>query len=135
MKIFFNASIRGGRRDLPLYKEIVQELKKYGSVITEHVADETLDVYGETEYTNPEIFEQALKRILEADIIVSEVTTPSLGVGYIIAEGTHQQKKQISLYFGKHADKLSAMVKGNPHLSVFVYHSSEQLQRILKENL
>lgn len=135
MKIFFNASIRGGRRDLPLYKEIVEELKKYGEVITPHVADETLDVYGETQYTNTEIFEQAIKRVFEANIIISEVTTPSLGVGYIIAEGVHQKKKQIALYSGKYTDKLSAMIKGNLGVPIFVYNSNEELQRILKENL
>jgi hypothetical protein len=47
MKIYFAASIRGGRQDAHIYAKIVALLKNYGKVMTEHVGDETLTEGGE----------------------------------------------------------------------------------------
>ena len=41
--IYFAGSIRGGRQDVELYLRIVQQLKIYGHVFTEHVADPDLE--------------------------------------------------------------------------------------------
>jgi hypothetical protein len=38
LKIYFAGSIRGGRDDAALYLRIVEDLKAYGTVLTEHVA-------------------------------------------------------------------------------------------------
>lgn len=37
--IYFCGSIRGGREDAALYRRIIAQLKKYGDVLTEHIAD------------------------------------------------------------------------------------------------
>ena len=37
MKIYFSGSIRGGRQDAELYNQLIEEIKKYGDVLTEHV--------------------------------------------------------------------------------------------------
>ena len=37
--IYFCGSIRGGRDDAPIYKRIIDQLKVYGEVLTEHIAD------------------------------------------------------------------------------------------------
>ena len=37
--IYFCGSIRGGRDDAALYKRIIDRLKQYGEVLTEHVGD------------------------------------------------------------------------------------------------
>ena len=42
-KIYFAGSIRGGRQDADLYLRIVEQLKAYGTVLTEHVASPTVD--------------------------------------------------------------------------------------------
>ena len=41
-KIYFCGSIRGGRDDAQVYQVIVKQLKQYGQVFTEHVADPSL---------------------------------------------------------------------------------------------
>lgn len=40
--IYFCGSIRGGRDDAALYKRIIDQLKQYGDVLTEHIADPNL---------------------------------------------------------------------------------------------
>ncbi len=37
--IYFCGSIRGGRDDAALYRRIIDQLKEYGDVLTEHIAD------------------------------------------------------------------------------------------------
>lgn len=37
--IYFCGSIRGGREDAALYRRIIAQLKEYGDVLTEHIAD------------------------------------------------------------------------------------------------
>ena len=44
--IYFAGSIRAGRQDAGLYAKIVQILKKYGLVLTEHVGDPNLTEAG-----------------------------------------------------------------------------------------
>lgn len=46
MKIYFAGSIRAGREDAHLYARIVAILKKYGTVLTEHVGNPNLSISG-----------------------------------------------------------------------------------------
>ena len=39
MKIYFAGAIRGGREDVARYLEIVERLRQYGAVLTEHIAE------------------------------------------------------------------------------------------------
>ena len=42
MNIYFCGSIRAGRDDAALYTRLIEQLKKYGKVLTEHVGDSAL---------------------------------------------------------------------------------------------
>ena len=48
LRIYFAGSIRGGRDDVQLYVRIIRLLLKYGTVLTEHVADPKLEAVGMT---------------------------------------------------------------------------------------
>lgn len=45
--LYFCGSIRGGREDRALYERIVSRLRRFGTVLTEHVADPELGAQGE----------------------------------------------------------------------------------------
>lgn len=45
--LYFCGSIRGGREDQELYKRTVSRLRRFGTVLTEHVADTELGAQGE----------------------------------------------------------------------------------------
>jgi len=130
IKIFFTGSIRGGRADQPQYADILEILKQLGTVLSGPIADEALSDYGETDITNEEIHNRELEALTKSDLVVAEVTTPSLGVGYIIKEATTLNKKIIALYNGDDTLKLSAMIKGNKNIKVFAYKTPEDLENI-----
>ena len=50
MKIYFAGSIRGGRDDADRYYDIINHLKKYGDVLTEHVGNDALTCSGENTF-------------------------------------------------------------------------------------
>lgn len=43
MKIYFCGSIRAGRQDADLYARLIEQLRAYGTVLTEHVGSKELE--------------------------------------------------------------------------------------------
>lgn len=113
MKIYFAGSIRGGREDAEVYFQIIQYLQKYGQVLTEHLGDKKLTTQGEITVTNEFIHDRDLAWVLEGDVTVAEVSTPSLGVGYEIGRAIEHRKKVLCLYRPQEGKRLSAMIAGS----------------------
>lgn len=131
MNIYFAASIRGGRKYAEDYNTIISQLSMFGKVLTEHIADNELNNQGENKSENY-IYDRDTKWLIESDLIVAEVTQPSLGVGYEIALGEKLNKRVICL-FKKGSGKLSAMIKGNRNIELFEYSSDNDLKTIFKQ--
>ena len=126
MKIYFAGSIRGGRGDKELYFKIINHLQKYGKVLTEHVGNINLTESGENLSDNS-IYKRDMSWISEADVLIAEISTPSIGVGYEIRESERKGKDTICLYKNKSDKKLSAMISGNNNLKIIKYNSLEEV--------
>lgn len=133
MKIYFAGSIRGGRDDQELYFSIINELGKYGTVLTEHIGDKTLTSYGEEIVTDSYIFERDMEWVREADVIVAEVTTPSLGVGYEIGQAQAMNKPICCIYRRIEGKRLSAMIAGNSYPKIFEYSAMKDIAKIFED--
>ena len=133
MKIYFSASIRGGREQVDIYAQIIELLKNYGEVLTEHLGQKSLSSYGQVHITDEEIFERDIAWVDNADVLIAEVTTASLGVGYEIAHAALSKKKILCLYDQPEGKRLSAMINGNKVLMVKDYKTVEDVSEILKE--
>jgi hypothetical protein len=132
MKIYFAGSIRGGRHDFAVYCEIIEQLKAYGEVLTEHVGDALLEAIGESG-SNQEVHDRDLAWLKEADCLVAEVTTPSLGVGYEIAAAIGWDKSILCLFRPGDGRALSAMIAGSRDVTVREYKTTSDLREILAE--
>lgn len=134
MKIYFAASIRGGRNDSEKYFEIVNYLKKYGEVLTEHVGAKNITELGEQNLSAEEIYNRDLKWLEEADIVIGEVSTPSLGVGYEIAKAEKLEKNILCVCQKQKEDKeISAMIKGNNNVVFKEYIDLSELFKIIND--
>ncbi len=133
MKIYFSGSIRGGRDHAEWYDFIVESLKEYGRVNSEFVADKSLTSYGHIDLKDKDIYERDLELIKESEIVIADVTVPSLGVGYEIAYAEKLNKKIFCIYHQIEDKRISAMIAGSPHLKVFPYSTKEEILKILKE--
>ena len=119
MKIYFTASVAGGRKYLEQYQEIVAILKKLGHlVLSEHIAKENLSQ--EEKLAAVEIFRREKRNIDFSDGVVAEVTQPSTGVGSEISYALSHEKPVLALFYKESQNLLSPMIAGNP--SEHLYH-------------
>ena len=130
--IYFAGSIRGGRDDSALYAEIIERLRRFGRVLTEHVGGASLTTEGESGSAR-EIHDRDLGWLKSADSVVAEVTTPSLGVGYEIARATEWGKPVLCLFRRGAGRNLSAMISGCPQVMVREYATVADADGILDE--
>ncbi|NTW14405.1 MAG: nucleoside 2-deoxyribosyltransferase [Candidatus Moranbacteria bacterium] len=135
MKIYFAGSIRGGREDAILYGHLIGMLQAYGEVLTEHVGFASLSVSGEASLSERAIHDRDLGWIAESDIVVAEVTTPSLGVGYEVGRAVEMGKKILCLYRKSEGRSTSAMIEGCPDVIFRRYSSDEEAREIIREVL
>jgi nucleoside 2-deoxyribosyltransferase len=112
MNIYFAASIRAGRALQPTYEAIVHHLKDTGhTVLSEQVASKTI-LAEERDITDRQIYTQDTGMLDRCDVVVAEVTVPSLGVGYEIGYALHQGHRPV-LCLCQAGTPLSAMLTGN----------------------
>ena len=128
MKIYFAGAIRGGREDAKIYEKIIAYLEQKGQVLTEHVGSINLSRKGETSRKDKEIYNRDMEWLHSANIVVAEVTTPSLGVGYELGIAEKLQIPILCLYRSENGKNISAMVKGNNNFSSQEYHSLAEAQ-------
>lgn len=133
MKIYFAASITGGRKDKEIYFQIIKLLKNYGQVLTEYIGDKNLSNSGENK-SQKYIYQRDLEWLKASDYIVAEVTQPSLGVGFEISKAEQWNKKIICLYRPQSTKKLSVMIYACPNLKIFEYQNIKQLENIFNSS-
>ena len=71
------------------------------------------------------IYERDVKWLEECNIVVAEVSVPSLGVGYELAFAEKLNKKVICVY--DETINISAMIKGNKYFNSISYSNDEEL--------
>jgi nucleoside 2-deoxyribosyltransferase len=130
MKIYFAGSIRGGRDRVELYHQLIVYLGKYGTVLTEHIGNPNITSNGEN-LDKKEIFDRDVRWMDESDVVIAEVTTNSLGVGYELGRADELGKPVLCLYCIENGDNLSAMIGGNMAFKVSDYTDIESAFRAI----
>ncbi|HEY5124433.1 MAG TPA: nucleoside 2-deoxyribosyltransferase [Ignavibacteria bacterium] len=134
MKIYYATSISGETNPEAENTniELIKHLKKYGEVLTEHFADSSLIRVGELTLEDKEIHDRDMKWIMEADVIIAEVSNTSFGVGYEIGRSVENNKKVLCLRRRQNR-RLSAMLRGCDKITVKDYDSVENAKEIIDE--
>jgi nucleoside 2-deoxyribosyltransferase len=133
MKIYFAGSIRAGRDDAVVYEAMITWLRSLGEVLTEHVGDPALSETGNDGPNDRYIHDRDLAWLSSCDLVVAEVTTPSLGVGYELGWATVLGKPVLCLYQTTSGRPLSAMIAGSPGIQTVAYSSLDEAKTIMKE--
>lgn len=81
MKIYFAAPIQKSKKSqVRLYKKIIRHLSHYGTVLTEKIGDENFHKRRQTKTLSvreiKQIYKFDSKLLLEADVMVAEVSIP-----------------------------------------------------------
>lgn len=130
-KVYFAGSIRGGRADAKLYRQMIEYIQKTDIVLTEHVGNPAV-IASEEGQTDCQIYDQDTSWLRESDILIAECTTPSLGVGYELA---YAEKYGIPCHilYNSNRTSLSAMLSGDPYFTVHPYTTEEEVFEILTD--
>jgi len=127
MKIYYAWSIRGWRDDRDLYLQIIQYMKQYGTVLTEHIADPDLNF----DISDKEIFTADRGWLEESDVIVSDISQNSIGVWYELWFGESLWKPILCLFRDQEWKRPSAMVSGNDLITLEIYKTLDEAKVIL----
>jgi len=130
MRIYFAGSIRGGRDEEANYLKIITYLTNFGQVLTEHVGSGNIKK-NESHNSDEHIFERDISWLKSADIMIADVTVPSLGVGYEIGFAETLNIPILCLYNPKNKKSLSAMISGNKKLIYKNYNTVEEAKLLI----
>ena len=133
MNIYFAGAIRGGREKVNDYEKIVNKLQELGNVLTTHVASKQINEKGEKDVSPMDIFNRDVEWLEQSDLIVAEVSVPSLGIGYELGLAESLGKKIICLYDVNSEKTLSAMIDGNLYFEIIRYESNEVWRHICRK--
>lgn len=133
MKIYFAGSIRAGRNDAVLYEAMIAWLRSFGEVLTEHVGRPELSEAGDDGPGDGYIHDRDMAWLFACDLVVAEVTTPSLGVGYELGWAAALKKPVLCLQRLLPNRRLSAMIAGSPDLQTAAYSSLDEAKIIMEE--
>jgi hypothetical protein len=128
LRIYFAGSIRGGREDAGIYRELIAALSASGEVLTEHVG-----TGGEEGRDDAAIYTRDMEWLAQSDVLVAEVSVPSLGVGYEIATAERQGIPVLCLFRPGEGRWLSAMLAGDPAIAVVEYSDVAAARAALRD--
>ncbi len=116
-KVYFACSVRGGG-DTSSYLTIIEAIKAAGAIVLSEVFVHDAIEYKGSPLPSEQIYQRDIHMIHAADIMIAEVTNPSLGVGYELAYA-EKLGRPILCLFDRTSDKnLSAMIAGNSSLTL-----------------
>jgi len=131
VKVYFACSISGGRQDEAAYQYLVEYLLKMQiEVPTAHIAETGIEEVDAREKPR-DIYQRDVDWIMDSDLLIAEVSTPSHGVGYEIAYALDLGMPVLCLYNNRVV--VSKMITGNPHpqLRVESYKDLREAEEII----
>lgn len=131
MKIYFTTSARGNTDTYNNSLSIYQSIRKLGH---EHLDDFFEDmnetkVYSDSYEEKKKRYLDAIKHIRDAEIIILEVSTHSLSMGYLLKMSLESGKPVILLYTSNQAPAFAEGIE-NDKLQIWEYTSKDLLETL-----
>lgn len=132
MNIYFCGSIRGGRNLAATYAKMIRMLGTYGTVLTEHLGSNEEIETKDRILSDKEIHDRDFQWIVDSDLLIAEVTIPSLGVGYEIGRAIEMGKPTLCLFQSGSEYTVSAMIAGSDRVEMKYYRTLEEVEDLFK---
>ena len=126
-KVYFACSILGGG-DTSTYMSIIDAIKESGGEVLSEIFVHDVINYGGSPLPADEIHTRDVQMIQDSDIMIAEVTNPSLGVGYELAYAESLKRPILCLFNASSGKKLSAMVRGNSYNTIAEYSDLQDIK-------
>jgi len=133
MKILFMASIQGKDKYIENYKKIVDVLKNAKhKVIADHVlsyGQEELDDWDNEKKVK--FHKNIMDKIKGVDVVVAEISYPSISVGYLVSLALDSGKPTVVLYSGTKEPNILSTMESTDKLQLLKYKSLTDIRRYL----
>ena len=135
MKIYFAASTSALPKQKENYNTIISYLASSHELLDNWLLDKLSS--RQTSLNSQEILLREASKIKQADLIVAEVTTPSLGVGYLIGQALANRKPILCLYDQtERRQNISDIVSGSTSsLLILKYYQPNNIISVIKKYL
>lgn len=137
MRVYLAAPVRAPRGDVEAYRTMRRVVQEMGhELVLAHVAEDD-PAAGEARagLNDARIFQRDVDALNGSDLLVADVSRPSLGVGWEIAYFLARGRLVIACCHKDARGTLSAMITGNPSpwQQLVVYADADDLARQLRE--
>lgn len=134
VNVYFSASMSKYRKLLPLTSDIARMIEDLGHTITsKHVTKkETTKGEWTKQYDPQRLYEREVRRLASSDVLITEVTTPSFGGGFMIQTAIALGKPLLSLHYGIDEEKIPLMLRGHKAINLKLY-TEENARGVLKK--
>lgn len=127
--------MRGGygrvaQEELRKIPDIIEALGM--EVISRHQTQENF-IEDESRLTDTEIHDRDYRWLQEADLVIAEITNPSLGVGAEIADAVHLGIPVLCVYKREYDSQISAYISGKTGVVCRAYADYDELKEVIKE--
>ena len=134
-KVFFSCSMSGGygrlaQAELRKIPDIIEALGMV--VISTHQTDENF-VENESTLTEKRIHDRDYQWLQDADLVIAEITNPSLGVGAEIVDAVHLGIPVLCVYKREYEHLTSSYIRGKAGVVCRAYSDYDELKDIIRE--
>lgn len=100
MKVFFNASIAGKNKYSKDYEMVIRAIKELGHIVySDHVMKNECNSEDFKLKKDYREYSRSIKDLLsESDAVITDISFPSIMVGFILQLALHQRKSVLALY-------------------------------------
>lgn len=133
-RVFFSCSMRGGFSKLAQaeLRQIPDLIESMGpELLSRH---QTQDDFMESEsrLSERQIHDRDYQWLQKADLVIAEITNPSLGVGAEIADAVRLGIPVLAVYKREYEHEISAYIRGKPGVLCRPYSDTVDLQEIIR---
>lgn len=124
MTVFLSSSISRSKAVLPISRDIARFIEEFGHEVVnksmisvEYSQDPNWDKKIDAEV----LYQRELERMLSADTLITECTTPSFGGGFFIDKCVEVKKPLLSLHYGYFPEDAPLMLRGRQDINLQMY--------------
>jgi hypothetical protein len=115
MKIYFTASSRGTSDFDKYFKQIYNFISSHNHKHTSDYASESdpTEIYSSTQEDHVKLYKRAMNQMKKSDIVILEVSTHSLTMGYLIESSLSLGKPVVALYLSGNKPAFAAGISND----------------------
>lgn len=138
MKVYFSATVTDDETYKALYEKIIQTIQKSGHKVLEYGAHkiDPQELLNRSETDIKKVYKELDKFLKQADVYITDISLPSVGIGYEISQAIASRKPVLALNYEKKKYQPLATLEGNKSKYLrYETYNENNIEEIIKSFL